>query len=798
MTLPLPDRGAADRLPDPPDAAAELQQYRLMLDSIREYAVFMTDPAGIVNRWNVGAERILGWSEAQILGRPAAVVYTPEDRERGVHVDEMEETCREGSAADERWHVRRDGSRFFAWGRLMVVRDDHGRHVGFVKVLRDMTAEKEAQAERDRLLAASRDTARTLQQWFDHAPGFVALLKGPDHVFELANEAYCRLVGHRDILGRPAFEALPEIRGQGFETMLDDVYRSGRRFEGRGLRVAVQRTPGAPMTEAFVDLIYEPVRDESGAVVGIFVQGHEVTAQHRALAALRQSEAQFRLMADAVPQIVWITDPDGRTEFFNRQWTRYTGEPYEPATAAEVAAGYVHPDDVEATMAAFDRARATGGVFEIEHRIRSAGGEYRWFLVRAEPHRDERSGRIVRWFGVSIDIHDRRRAEEALRESEQRFRLIAEGVLARQFVWDLSTGLVTLPSPANLVFEFGDEPVHADRVFEKVHPDDVAAVRADIESAFDPRGDGQMRASYRVVRSDGSVRWVASSGQVEFEAQRDGERRPVRAFGVIWDVTEQRLLLESLQEADRRKDEFLAMLAHELRNPLAPMRNAIRVLEHEPLGERGRHALGMSLRQVRHLTRLVDDLLEVSRVSRGLIELRPEPVMVQHVVHGAADAVASAFEDRGQRLEFEMPGRPLQMRADPVRLTQIVENLLTNACKYTDPGGEVVVRVREEGDEAIAIEVRDTGIGIAADHLPRIFTLFAQVETAIDRSRGGLGIGLALVRRLVELHGGTISAHSDGPGRGSTFTVRLPRSAPAIDPRSLAAAKPGAATTPRR
>ena len=262
---------------------------------------------------------------------------------------------------------------------------------------------------------------------------------------------------------------------------------------------------------------------------------------------------------------------------------------------------------------------------------------------------------------------------------------------------------------------------------------------------------------------------------------RDASGAVVAAGVVVQDVTDRHRAEVALREADARRDEFLAMLAHELRNPLAPLRTSLRTIEHEPLSERGRAALAMCVRQVHQLTRLVEDLLDVSRAARGKIALRIGPVTVQQVVRTVTDALAPLLEERGQTLSLAMPAEPARIEADGVRLAQVIENLLSNASKYTDPGGRIEVTV-EPGEDAVTVVVRDTGIGIAAEHLPRLFEPFTQVDTAIDRSRGGLGIGLALVRRLVGLHGGTVAVHSDGPGRGSTFTVTLPRRAASVTP----------------
>ncbi len=231
----------------------------------------------------------------------------------------------------------------------------------------------------------------------------------------------------------------------------------------------------------------------------------------------------------------------------------------------------------------------------------------------------------------------------------------------------------------------------------------------------------------------------------------------------------------ALREADRRKDEFLAMLAHELRNPLAPLRNAIGVLSRTlPEGTPHRQTVEMSDRQVRRLTRLVDDLLDVSRITQGKIALHREPVPIAEAVADAAEAVRPSIEQRRQRLTVRLPETAPVVLADGVRLAQVFENLLSNASKYTDAGGAIDVEVDDAGD-AVSVRVRDTGIGLPPDQLERVFELFTQVDSSRDRAQGGLGIGLSLVRQLVELHGGTVSASSDGPGRGASFVVTLPR-----------------------
>jgi PAS domain S-box-containing protein len=229
-----------------------------------------------------------------------------------------------------------------------------------------------------------------------------------------------------------------------------------------------------------------------------------------------------------------------------------------------------------------------------------------------------------------------------------------------------------------------------------------------------------------------------------------------------------------LREADRRKDEFLATLAHELRNPLAPIRTGLHLLRiTQPGSDSAEQARAMMERQLTHLIRLVDDLLEVSRISRGKIDLRRSPIELAAVVLSAVETSRPAIEAARHKLEISLPAQPLTVEADFVRLAQVLANLLNNAAKYTDPGGRIALSVHGEGAEAV-ISVRDNGVGIPAELLPRVFDMFAQVDRTLDRAQGGLGIGLALAKSLVEMHAGTIHVESGGPGQGSEFTVRLP------------------------
>jgi two-component system CheB/CheR fusion protein len=286
------------------------------------------------------------------------------------------------------------------------------------------------------------------------------------------------------------------------------------------------------------------------------------------------------------------------------------------------------------------------------------------------------------------------------------------------------------------------------------------------------------RHEFRVVRADGTIAWIVTRG----EAQYDANGAVVRTYGVSADVSDRKRMEAALREVDRRKDEFLATLAHELRNPLAPVRNGLHVLRHsDPASPARLRAQSLMERQLEHMVRLIDDLMDVSRINNGKLELRRERVQLTTVLNSAVDAARPMIEEMAHELTVTLATTAVVVDADLTRLAQVFTNLLNNAAKYTEKGGHIGLAVQRHDGE-VWISVSDDGIGMTSEQLPRIFDMFTQVERSLDRARGGLGIGLSLVKRLVEMHGGRVDARSDGPGRGSEFVVRLPVAGDAVEP----------------
>lgn len=397
---------------------------------------------------------------------------------------------------------------------------------------------------------------------------------------------------------------------------------------------------GAAGERRAIVLHAKPIRDNDRNIVGAVVAQMDISHQVKAEEALRESEAKFRIIADAMPQMVWSARADGYHDYYNQQWYDFTGVPIG-STDGKLWNGMFHPDDHDRAWALWNHSLETGDTYEIQYRLRHRSGQYRWTLGRALPVRDT-SGRITRWMGTCTDIHGQKLAEEELRES------------------------------------------------------------------------------------------------------------------------------------GRRKDEFLAMLAHELRNPLAPISTAAELIKMVAVEDRRiQQASDIISRQVSYMIDLVDDLLDVSRVTRGLNDLQKETVDLKSVIHSAIEQVRPLFDARQHRLRLRIGPADAYVLGDKTRLVQVIANILNNAAKYTPQGGEIHLTL-DFGKSEVRICVSDNGSGIAPSLLPHVFDLFTQGERTPDRAQGGLGLGLALVKSLTTLHNGWVKATSDGVGRGSTFTIGLP------------------------
>jgi len=466
---------------------------------------------------------------------------------------------------------------------------------------------------------------------------------------------------------------------------------------------------------------------------------------------------EMRLVLDAMPVAVAHCDAEQRYVFANQVYASRFGLTPEQVVGRSVAE--VLGEELCAQIHPYTERVLAGESVQYDADADYAALGRRHVHCSCTPVRDA-AGRVTGWVATVTDITERHHTEQML----ERYRLLAGNAHDIVLFVRRDGRIVEANTAALAAYGYEREELLRATVFDLRDPSS-GPLTADQMAEADQRG-----VTFETIhrRKDGSRFPVEVSSRGTDVA---GERL---LLSIVRDISERRRAEEALRDADRRKDEFLATLAHELRNPLAPIRNAVQILRLK--GEAHGDALfarDIIDRQVQQLARLVDDLLDVSRITRGTIDLRQERAEVTAVVEQALETSRPLLDAASHRLSVSLPAEPLWVMADVTRLAQVLSNLLNNAAKYTRAGGHIHLAVESDGSDAV-IRVHDDGIGIPPQMLRRIFELFAQVDTSLERAQGGLGLGLTIAQRLVEMHGGTITAASDGPGTGSELTVRLP------------------------
>jgi PAS domain S-box-containing protein len=618
--------------PDP--RAGPAARWNLLLEQLTDYAIVFLDAEGRVADWNAGADRLLGYTAAETLGKSLDFIFTPEERAAGVPAQELRQAADTGRAGDDRWHQRKDGSRFWCSGVMTGLRGPDGDLTGFVKVFRDRTESRragEARAEAER----QRDFAHAVLQF---APWAVVVTRGPEHRFALVNPAAVALGGlpPEVVLGHPLTEIVP-TSGLPLRPLVDRVYRSG----------AVETVPELTVTLA---------NGRSLLVRAVFAP---------------------------------MPGPGGRPE-----------------------------------------------------------------------------GVIC----LAVDLSERRQAEQRLRTQEEHLRELGHLLeLAHALIRDMDDHIILWTRGTERMYGWTAQEA-VGRVTHELLRTEFPRPLAEIHTVV--RKEGHWEGELVHYRKDCTHLVVAS----HWALYRTSDGLPAAILEVNNDITELRKVQETLRLADQRKNDFLATLAHELRNPLGPVRNAVEVLRLRGDDDGTRQwALPLLARQVDHMARLVDDLLDVARISRGKITLRTERLDLATLVRVTAEDHRAALEGAGLSLQVSAGNEPVWTRGDATRLAQVVGNLLMNAAKFTDAGGHVAVRLEVDRPARRALlTVSDTGVGFESDLAPNLFEPFTQAPQTLDRSQGGLGLGLALVKGLIGLHGGGVLAKSAGLGRGAQFTVWLP------------------------
>jgi PAS domain S-box-containing protein len=733
------------------EVARQREWLRVSLASIGD-AVIACDTGGRVTFLNPVARTLTGWDLAEAQGRPLEDVFRIlNEQTRQPVTPPVARVLREGTVVGLANHtvlVARDDTERPIEDSAAPIRNGRGDLFGVILVFRDVSARRAAQ----RALEERRreETARLhFRALFESSPGLFLVLK-PDLTLVAVSDAYlaATMTKREDIVGRGLFDVFPDNP--------DDPAATGV----RNLRASLDRVRRTRAADAMAVQKYDIRRPESAG--GGFEERYWSPVNSPVLGV----DGEVAYLIHRVEDV---------TEFVRRKQT-------STERAADADESRTRMDRVEAEI--FLRGQQLQQLNE---------------LLRAANE------------ALAAEVAERRRREEALRQSEERFRLLVEGTTDYAlFMLDPQGRVASWNAGAERIKGYRAEEIVGQH-FSRFYPQEALDRGWPAEELRRAAAGGRFENEGWRVRKDGSTFWADvvitalkdQAGRLRgfskltrdlterrqreeelLQLHRDLERRVQERTAALAasnealqaEIAERRRAEEALREADRRKDQFVMMLAHELRNPLAPIRNSLQVLQaseaDRQVVEQARRVMA---RQVGHMAHIIEDLLDVSRLMRGRVELRPERIDLARLTRDALEDQRPAFDRSGLALEADLPEVPVWVNADATRLTQVFDNLLQNAVKFTERGGTVAVRVGADADRQHAVwTIRDTGVGIDPDLLPRLFEPFAQADRSLDRSQGGLGLGLALVKGLVELHGGEVQAASGGPGRGAEFVVRLP------------------------
>ncbi len=633
------------------------------------------------------------------------------------------------------------------------VRCERGEIIGFGVVVEEITRRKQAEESLGRMAAIVESSHDAL--FSENLDGIITTWnRGAEQIF-----------GYRadEIVGTPVTRLIPET-GQAAEQERQQKIIAGERVE---TFEAVRRTKDGREFHASITL--SPLQDAAGKIIGSSRVVRDVTERLRIEDQLRRSEALYRRIGESIDYGVWVCAPDGRNTYASESFLKMVGLTQEQCSNfgwGEV----LHPDDAERTIHAWQECVRTCGNWDIQHRFRGVDGAWHHVLARGVPVKDS-DGEVLCWAGINLDITLLKKTQEELHTNEQRMRLATEATGVGIWEWNVHTNRIRWDATMFAIYGVAptaDSFVSYETWRSAVLPEDLP--RQEEVLMDTARRGGQSKRVFRIRRAgDAACRWIEACETVR--TNEAGE--PEWVIGTNLDVTAHIEAEQAVREEAQRKDRFLAMLGHELRNPLNAIRHAVQIRQETPDDpEAGTWAAHVIDRQSQQISRMVEDLLDVARINRGAIKLQPETLDVAVVLERAVAVVRPLIQQHRHTLETKFCG-PLSVTGDAVRLEQVFVNLLHNSAKYTPEGGRISLRAQSEDGEAM-ITISDNGVGISAELLPHVFDLFRQADDSLDRSLGGLGIGLSVVKSLVEMHCGRVTVASVGPQKGTTVTVRLP------------------------
>ena len=717
---------------------------------------------GIITTWNTGAERTFGYTAAEAVGRSILMLIPPE---RAHEEDEIIARLKRGQRIDhyETRRVRKDGKLIDISLTISPIKDRSGNVVGASKIARDITDKKLAEELRFRLAAVVESSDDAI------------ISKTLEGVITTWNSGAERTFGYTaaEVVGKSITILIPVERLHE-EAMILGKLRRGERIQH--YETERIRKDG---TRIDVSLTVSPIKDAHGNVIGASKIARDITERKRADELLRRSEAELRSVADSIPQLAWAANPDGYITWYNRGWFDYTGMTPEQMEGW----GWQSLHDPEVLPSVIDRWKYSidsGEPFEMEFPLRGANGEFRWFLTRVNPLRNE-SGRIVRWFGTNTDVSEQRRQEQAIKASEARLRALVEATPECVKIV-APDGSLEFMNQAGLEMVEGDSEsaVHGACVYDLIAPEHREVWIANhlrvcqgqrINWEFEViglKGTRRWMETHAVplALSDGRIGQLAVTREITARKHAEQEREQL--------LKSERAARSEAERASLLKDEFLATLSHELRTPLNAILGWSQILASGNVDAADlKQGLDVIQRNARAQTQLIEDLLDMSRIASGKVRLDVQWTDLASVVDAAVDSVRPSAEAKEIRLRKILDPNAGPVAGDPTRLQQVVWNLLSNAIKFTPKGGKIDILL-ERVNSHLEITVHDSGVGIKPEFLPIVFERFRQADSSTTRSYGGLGLGLSIVKSLVELHGGTVRAKSGGEGQGATFIVSLP------------------------
>ena len=739
------------------EALRTLEEQRDLALSGAELGMWHVDPVTGATKTDARFRAIFGTTEEWTDYRQAVAIIHPDDQPAVLEAVAAATRLENPTPyAIEYRIVHPDGSVrwIFAKGRSSFEGAGGARRVtsfdGTVADISDRKASEDA-------LKVSESRSRTILESI--TDGFYAL--DADWRFTYINASGQRMLDRTpgDLIGKTLWDEYPGVAGSEFEQMFRRV-ASGQGSESL--------TAFYPDLDRWYEVIAYPVAE------GLSVYFRDVTGSRK----IESERQQFAALVDASPDFIGVAGLDQRGVYINRAGEALIG--LEPGQVSSIGIPDIFPESERARILSLV-ADSEGGKQVVvdtwfQHLQTGQLIPVSWSSLTLR----DTSGNVSGYATVTRDLTERNKAESLLRVSEQRQRLALDA--AELGMWHVDPATRATQTDARFRAIFGTTAEWTDyyQSFEVTHPDDLPAVQAAVAAAIRLEDTIPCAIEFRINHPDGSIHWVFAKGRSSFEGT-GSTRRAVSFDGTVADITdrkrgeeERERLVARLQEQDQRKDEFLATLAHELRNPLAPIRNGLQIMRLAPGNADANEQIRLVMeRQLGQMVHLIDDLLDLSRISRGKIDLRKERIELAKIIALAIETSRPSIDKSGHDLFIEVPPGPIFVDADLTRLTQVFSNLLNNAAKFTKPGGQLRLTVQLMGAEVV-VSVTDNGIGIPAHMLQQVFEMFAQVESNLERSQSGLGIGLSIVQRLVQMHGGSVEARSNGPGSGSEFVVRLP------------------------